>query len=258
LDTAGLTLLVTGSGSPVTVFVPGLGGAIPHLRPLGGGVPGTRVFCEVHGDEAPDDYTGLAAAVRTVADRFAAKRALGVSLGAGVLLRLMAETPDRFSRVVIYQPSALDVAELARLEQLAELIRLSGDVGAMAALLNDELPVDVRGARQSREASAVRAERLARPEGLRLLKNLTTGEPPVADPGRLSAATAQVLVIAAQGDPVHPVGVAEAIAAAFPYGQLRVFDQPAPLWHARAELRALISGFLARTAEEESASFRGR
>ena len=242
----GVGWLVNGSGSPVTLFLPGLGGALSHLRPLGGGVPGTRVFCELEGLAAPDDYAGLASTCLAAADAAGADRVLGVSLGAGALLRVLAQAPSRFDRVVLFQPSAFDAAPPERLADLLVYHRLgeTGEIDQLAALLNDELPVDVRDARQSWEASRTRAERLARPEGLRLLKNLASGEPPLADPTQLGAVTAEVLVVAARDDEVHPVDVAEQIAAAVPYGEVVVFDHPAPLWHARKELRALLSGFL--------------
>jgi 3-oxoadipate enol-lactonase len=242
----GIGWLVNGAGSPVTLFLPGLGGALSHLRPLGGGVPGTRVFCELEGLAAPDDYSGLATTYLQAADAAGADRALGVSLGAGALLRVLALAPERFARVVIYQPSAFDVAPPERLADLRVYHRLgeAGELEALAGLLNDELPSEVREARQSWEGSRTRAERLSRPEGLRLLKNLAEGEPPLADPSRLQPVTAKVLVVAARDDAVHPVDVAERIAAALPYGELAVFDHAAPLWHARKELRALLSGFL--------------
>jgi pimeloyl-ACP methyl ester carboxylesterase len=242
----GIGWLVNGTGAPVTLFLPGLGGALSHLRPLGGGVPGTRVFCELEGLAAPDDYSGLASTFLAAADAAGADQVLGVSLGAGALLRLLAQAPERFARVVIFQPSAFDVAPPERLADLRAYHRLgeAGEVDLLAGLLNDELPADVREARQSWESSRTRAERLSRSEGLRLLKNLAAGEPPLADPSRLQAVTAKVLVVAARDDDVHPVDVAERIAAALPYGELAVFDHPAPLWHARKELRALLSGFL--------------
>lgn len=241
----GISWLVNGSGAPTTIFLPGLGGAIPHLRPLAGGVPGTRVFCELDSD-APDSYDDLAALSRTAADACSATQALGVSLGAGILLRLLSRAPDRFSRVVLFQPSALDVAppdRLADLERFA-VLGAAGQLAELAGLLNVELAEDVRDARQSREGSLVRAERLARPEGLRLLKTLAAGEPPVPEPSMLSLVTADVLVVAARDDEVHPVAVAERIASFLPRSEVVVFDHPAPLWRERAELRRLISGFL--------------
>lgn len=242
----GIGWLVNGAGSPVTLFLPGLGGALSHLRPLGGAVPGTRVFCELDGLDAPDDYSGLASTFLRAADAAGADQVLAVSLGAGAVLRLLAEAPGRFSRVVLFQPSAFDVAPPARLADMAAYHQLAeaGEVDVLAGLLNDEMPADVRGARQSWESSRTRAERLCRPEGLRLLKNLSAGEPPLDDPGRLQAVTATVLVVAARDDEVHPVDVAERIAGTLPYGELAVFDHPAPLWHSRQELRALLSGFL--------------
>ena len=53
----------------------------------------------------------------------------------------------------------------------------------------------------------LRAERLARPEGLRLLKNLVFGPPPVE--ASVAEVTTEVLVVTATGDDVHPVDVAE-------------------------------------------------
>jgi pimeloyl-ACP methyl ester carboxylesterase len=66
----------------------------------------------------------------------------------------------------------------------------------------------------------------------------------VADPSRLSAVTAEVLVVAARDDEVHPVEVAERIASFLPRASVVVFDHPAPLWRERVELRRLLSGFL--------------
>ena len=239
-----MTCLANGAGGPVTVFLPGLGGSIDHLRPLGSGVPGTRVFCELSGDDAPDDFAGLARTFRTVADRFDADRALGVSLGAGALLRILSETPTRFGRAVLYLPSALAAVTARRRAQLSAMVVLAeaGDVHALGVLLGEELPVAVRASRPAMESSRARAERLSSPEGLRLLNSLAAGAAPVDGP--LREVTTQVLVIAAAGDDVHPVGVAEEITAALPYARLHVFGTPAPLWHSRAELRALVSGFL--------------
>jgi pimeloyl-ACP methyl ester carboxylesterase len=257
----GISWLVNGSGAPVTVFLPGLGGALAHLRPLGGGVPGTRVFCEVAGDPAPDDpapddrapddyapddYASLAQAAGSAVRACGADRALGVSLGAGALLRLMSTEPDVLARAVLYQPSALDVAPADRLAELETFLALAaaGEIAALAALLADELPGDLRATRPALDAARARAQRLARPEGLRLLKNLATGEPPVPDPRRLAAVRTEVLVVTGRDDPVHPAAVAEQIAGVLPRATLKVFDTPAPLVHARSELRALLSAFL--------------
>ncbi|HZE41962.1 MAG TPA: alpha/beta hydrolase, partial [Stackebrandtia sp.] len=104
--------LVRGDGAPVTVFAHGLGGGIADTRPLGGGVAGTKIFYTARAhDGVPAerfDYTTLAADLRAVADAHGATRALGVSMGAGALCRLLAATPRRFERVAFFLPAVLD------------------------------------------------------------------------------------------------------------------------------------------------------
>ena len=106
--------LCTGSGEPVTVFAHGLGSGIEETRPLGSAVPGSRVFFHFRGhgrSTAPAgtwSYADLATDLLAVADRFDASRALGASLGAGALCRLLADRPDRFERLVFFLPAVLD------------------------------------------------------------------------------------------------------------------------------------------------------
>ena len=240
----GVTCLVTGTGRPVTVFLPGLGGAAEHLRPLGSGVPGSRVFCELSGPPAPDDYAGLATAFRYGrgrAWRFSGVWRLAWCWGSTALL---SETPQRFSRVVLYLPSAFTTVPRVRLEQIETMLLLAeaADVDGLGRLLGEELPAAVRAPGRRWRRAEGEPSGLPGREGLRLLKNLATGVAPVE--GSLADVTAQVLVIAAAGDAVHPVEVAEEIATSVPYSRLMVFPTPAPLWDARRELRALVSGWL--------------
>jgi hypothetical protein len=53
-----------------------------------------------------------------------------------------------------------------------------------------------------------------------------------------------VLVIAATGDPLHPVEVAKATAAAFPHGRLEVLPSRTPLVTHRREVRSLLVAFV--------------
>ena len=90
---------VLGQGGPVTVFAHGLGGSSAETRPLASRVPGTRVLLSFrgHGDSGPLpggwDYDVLADDLRAVADETGATCAVGLSLGAGALLRLLVATP---------------------------------------------------------------------------------------------------------------------------------------------------------------------
>ncbi|WP_285501351.1 hypothetical protein [Actinokineospora sp. NBRC 105648] len=68
---------------------------------------------------------------------------------------------------------------------------------------------------------------------------------PVPDLAALAEVSADVLVVAATGDRLHPPEPAEEAAAAFPRAKLVRFDSPAPLVTHRREVRALLAEFLA-------------
>src|SRR4029453_11294125 len=148
-----LEQLVSGVGDPVTVFAHGLAGDITGTRPLGSAVAGRRVFLQFRGhgrSDAPPgpwSFADLARDRRAVADRSGATRALGVSMGAGALCRLLAETPDRFDRVVLYLPAPLDGVRppvaAARLERLLTAVE-SGEAAAVAEAVEAEMPPSVR------------------------------------------------------------------------------------------------------------------
>ncbi|HKA69468.1 MAG TPA: alpha/beta hydrolase [Actinomycetes bacterium] len=244
--------LVTGSGSPTTVFAHGLAGSIAETRPLGSAVAGTRVFLHFRGHgrstgpDSPWTYPALAAELRAIADHTGAGRAVGVSLGAGALTTLLAETPQRFQRLVFFLPAVLDRprrdAALDRLHAMAGRVD-HRDVDGLAALLLAEQPDGVR----NRADVAVFVRRQARAlvgtpvsAALRQLPD----QVPITDRAVLAAVTVPALVIAQQGDSAHPIWVAEQLTDALPAGRLRVFGPGGALWSARAELRALIAGFL--------------
>lgn len=211
-------------------------------------MPGTKVFPEArgHGDAPPcvrPGYAELADDLRRVADEHGATQALGVSLGAATLLRLLAATPDRFARVVLFLPAALDRLHhpaVRRSAALAEALQ-AHDAGAVEALVRAELPADLTGTEayvRARTAYLLRSDLVA------LLRALPD-DSPVADRAELAGVTADVLVLAQADDPVHPVAVAEAVAAALPRARLEVFDRPGALFRDRVRLRSLVVGQLA-------------
>jgi len=247
-----LEQLVTGVGEPVTVFAHGLAGDISGTRPLGSAVLGRRVFFHFRGhgrSDAPPgpwSFADLADDLRAVADRAGASRALGVSMGAGALCRLLSATPERFERVVLYLPAPLDgvrppVAE-ARLARLLAAVE-SGEAASIAAAVEFELPPSVRNTPTGWSYLRQRVEQLQR-DGLAAELTTLWHQPAVPDESALRAFRGRALVLGCQGDEVHPVAWAERLAGLLPGAELHVYDRPAVLWTNRAELRERISTFL--------------
>ncbi len=257
-DGVNLEYLVTGTGDPITVFAHGLGGDIPQTRPLGSGVQGRRVFFHLRGhgrSTVPDGawaYPELAHDLRTVSDKVGATRAVGASLGAGALCRLLAEAPDRYERLVFFLPAVLDQPRTgparARIADLARAAA-SGDPELATATLRTEIPAEYQDTPEAQGYLRHRAEALLQ-EGV--AKSLLTLPAAVAIPAELGGAaalervTAPALVLGCRDDPLHPVEVAERLAAALPDATLHVYDEPGVLWNQRADLRDRVSAFLNR------------
>jgi 3-oxoadipate enol-lactonase len=252
----GVTLerLITGAGEPVTAFVHGLGGSIADTRPLGSGVTGRRVFFHLRGhgrSAAPPgrwSYADLARDLRAIADLSGATRALGVSLGAGALCRLLADSPERLTHAVFFLPAVLDeprpAAARARLTALLDAVG-TGDPSAVAEAVAADLPAAARNTPAGWAFIRQRVEQLMR-DGLAPALAGLPDDVAVPDAAALARVTSRALVIGAAGDDLHPVAVAERLAAALPRAEIEVYDRPAVLWTARAQLRERISTFLNR------------
>jgi 3-oxoadipate enol-lactonase len=247
-----LEQLVTGIGEPATVFAHGLGGDIAGTRPLASAVAGRRVFFHFRGhgrsDAPPGPWTfgDLAQDLRAVAEHAGATRALGVSMGAGALARLLSETPGEFERVVFYRPAPLDgvrpAAAVARVERLLAAVE-SGAAATIAEAVEAELPPSVRNTPTGWGYLRQRVEQLLT-DGLAPELDTLWRAPAVPDESVLAAFRGRALVIGCVGDDVHPVPVAERLAGLLPDAELRVYDRPALLWTHRKDLRELISTFL--------------
>ncbi|SIQ17969.1 alpha/beta fold hydrolase [Micromonospora avicenniae] len=247
-----LERLVTGAGDPVTVFAHGLGNGIATTRPFGSGVTGRKVFFQFRGhgrSDAPPgtwSYADLARDVRAIADLSGATRAFGASLGAGALCRLLSQSPERFERLVFFLPAVLDRprGEVARQRLTALLDAVeSGDASAVAEAVSVELPAAIRNTPAGWAYLRQRLDQLLR-DGLAPGLASLPEQVALPDAAVLSAVAAPALVIACAGDDLHPVEVAEQLAAALPQATLHVYDRPNILWTERADLRERISGFL--------------
>ena len=238
-----------GSGSPVTLVAHGVGATDGEARLPASGLPGTRVVVTFgsHGnapDAPPDywDYGVLAAELRAVADEVGARRAIGVSMGAGALMRLAAEDPDRFAQLVLLQPAALDgrrAPESVRtMRRLAAAVD-AGDRDRLWQLVYAGMPSccgDI-GDYLDRRVDAL----LRLGDALRALPD----QVPLRSTTDLAPVTARVLVVSGVGDPLHPETVATATAAAFRDSALHVLGSPSPLLTHRPQLRVLIGAHLA-------------
>jgi len=223
-----------GSGDPVTLIVPGLGATAGEARIPASGLPGTRIVLTLLGHaDAPDpdpgywDYRTLATEVGQVE----APQAIGVSLGAAALSALVAAEPDRFTRLVLMFPAALSRPRTssALVTAMAEAVE-AGDRAALRALVGGEgRYYEERTDALMRLGPALRA---------------VATQVPVPDPAPLRSVGAEVLVVGAESDPLHPVEVAHEVAEAFPRSRLVVFPSAVPVITHRAELRELLVDFL--------------
>jgi 3-oxoadipate enol-lactonase len=257
LPEAPLEVTVTGAGAPVTVAAHGLGASVAETRPLLSGVAGTRVFPAARGHAGsplPDgalDYETLARDLEAVADAHAATQALGVSMGAATLLALLQRVPDRFARVVLFLPAALDRPRTdAAVSQLAALTAAldAGDLAAVERAVSAELPPDLRHLPTAQAYVATRARFLLASPGVRRALRDLPALTPVPHRAVLEAVTAPVLVVAQEQDPLHPALVARELAEVLPHAELVVFDRPGAVFRERRRLRSVVSAFLNGTS----------
>ncbi|HEY2790795.1 MAG TPA: alpha/beta hydrolase [Micromonosporaceae bacterium] len=247
-----LEYLVTGLGDPVTVFAHGLGNGIAETRPLGSAVHGRRVFFQFRGHGRSDapagvwTYADLARDLRAISDLSGATRALGVSMGAGALCRLLSDHPDRFERVVLFLPAVLDEprprAARERLEALLAALE-AADAAQVANVLAQDIPPSLRN---NPAAWSFLRQRMETLMGDGLAPGLASLPEQIAVPDRemLRAVRSPVLVIGTAGDDLHPAAVAESLAAILPNATLHLYDKPGVLWTHRSDLRDRIATFL--------------
>ncbi|WP_430780985.1 alpha/beta fold hydrolase [Actinoplanes sp. G11-F43] len=243
--------LVTGTGDPVTVFAHGLAGDITGTRPLGSAVTGRRVFFHFRGHGRSDvppgpwSFGDLATDLRAVADQAGATRAVGVSMGASALCRVIAESPARFAKVVLYLPAPLDgtraAASAERLERLLAAVE-SGEAAMIADAVEQELPAAVRNTPAGWSALRQRVEQLQR-DGLAPEIESVWSSPALPDESALRSFQGRALVLGCRGDEVHPSAWAERIAESLG-ADLQIYDRPSFLWTNRNALRDRISTFL--------------
>lgn len=245
-----IEVVALGRGEPVTVYAHGVGVGIAGIRAFASKVPGTRVFFHHrgHGRTAtpplPWDPQDLADELLAVADAVGATAALGVSLGAGSLLRAMARHPHRFERAVLVLPSVSDLprdpAVVASLVALGERM-CGGDRDAVVDLLVGDAGL---GAGADVHEWAVRAAADIDPGPLGLALRAVPDLARMDDVAPLAAVTTRTLVVGQEGDATHPAAVARRLGQVLPDARVEVFGPGGLLFAHRAAVRELLSGFL--------------
>jgi pimeloyl-ACP methyl ester carboxylesterase len=245
----GVDYVVFGDGFPVTVFAHGLAGSISETKPLAMPLSGTRVLFNFRGhgnsDPLPNgwEYDLLADDLRSVADEVGATRACGLSLGAGALLRLLTQTPDRFERLAFVMPAALDKPSndgaIQRLRDLGQAIE-SRDIEQLTNVLLAEVPPSLRDLRVTRILLARRAAELAvmtPPAPARV----DVPVPRIAD---LATVTAPAAILAQSEDRLHSTVIAQQLHDALPNSQLTVLEPGGVFWTQPEQTKAILESAL--------------
>jgi pimeloyl-ACP methyl ester carboxylesterase len=244
-----LNVVVLGEGGPVTVFAHGLGGSVAESRPLATRVEGTRVLFDFpgHGEsadlESGWDYDLLADSLLAVADEVGATQAVGLSMGAGALLRALTRDPSRFDKLAFVLPAAIDGTRrdgaTLRLRTLGDAIE-SSDADAAAEFLLGELPPSVR----SRRGIEVHVRRRAVQLVALPAPQPAYDDRPLHDRSLFSSLDVPALVIGQEQDALHPVDLALELHGLLPKADLAVYPQAGVFWTAAREAQEALARHL--------------
>ncbi len=245
------------------VLLHGLGGDLTQPRDYTGGVIDGRVAtrlaadARLHGlthidspdpltfDRLADDILALADSVELAADRVF----IGVSMGAATALTVALHGRSRIRGLVLIRPAWLNTPHppnLTAFPLIADLLSRFGAAEGKARLRQHQLFQHLRD--ESAGTAASLLEQFDKPWAVERLRRLVElpADAPFADPAELAAVDVPTLVIAAPGDPVHPLAVAQQWSQWIPgsrYAQITPRDEDAE--QHRIELRRTVDGFLA-------------
>jgi pimeloyl-ACP methyl ester carboxylesterase len=246
-----------GAGVPF-VFQHGLGGdAAQPASQAPGGCRVVTLECRGHGasalgPEAELGFATFAADLEALLDALGIERAVvgGISMGAGVALALAARAPERVAALALVRPAWADQAWPRNLDAFAEVARALRDDGPAGGR---RFAASSRAYRQAAIASPSTAASLlgqfaraqAR-ERVAVLERLPADRP--LAPEAWPALAVPALVLATHGDPVHPLAIAERVAALLPEAELvEVPSKDAGETAHRAAVAAALTAFATRS-----------
>lgn len=252
-DDATLHVEVEGSGEPVTVFAHGLTNSCMELAAFTPFAPGTKVrFCfRGHGHSSTPprgsySFADFARDLDAVGAAYGATNAVGTSLGAGALVNLLAGDPARFERVVFLLPAALDrpIGDRALFDRTAELLETLPREEAIEAVLAESGRAEAYEHQPGLRDFDLLLWQDMNPVGVARAIREVVGDVAIHDRERLRAVNAPALIIAREGDSVHPASVARALAELIPTSELLMLGSEEELMEAIPELVSGISAFL--------------
>ncbi|PMB98218.1 alpha/beta fold hydrolase [Brevibacterium luteolum] len=245
-----------GDGTPVTLFGHGFSGAIRDTRPFATGVDGTRALVNLggHGGRPspgrPWTYQTIADQLADALERTRATRALGVSMSAGGLARLITSrhpAATKLEKVAFVLPASFDgfpdhiaARNAEHLHLMRGLLKAGDREGLYEALLATE-PEDLTAAKPVQDWVRQKVDALFdtdMSDGVGL-----AGEIAVDNPEAAAEFSGEVLVLTHEDDPAHPVEMAQRYAEAFPTAELIVLPAGSILWKGRSEVRRILTGF---------------
>jgi len=253
-DGTPLHVEVDGAGVPVTVLAHGLTNSCKELSAFTPMAPGTKVrFCfRGHGHSGTPEpghyrFADFAADVDAVARAYGATRAVGTSLGQGAITRLLAEEPDRFERLVFILPAALDVplsgTEIG-FEHTADLLEtLPTDEAIDEILRGSGRASEYTDRPWLRDVDMLLWQDL-QPLGVARALREVTLDVAIADRELLRRVSAPTLVIAREGDPIHPAELGRVLGALIPDAELIMLGSEEDLYASIPRLVERVARFL--------------
>jgi pimeloyl-ACP methyl ester carboxylesterase len=253
-DDCMLNIVVEGSGEPVTVFAHGLTNNADELAIFTPMLSGTKVRFDFRGhgqSEAPGEgayrFADFARDLRAVSDAYGATRAVGTSLGAGTLLRLMVEDPDRYDRVVFVLPAGLDrpFEHRDRYLPMAEALESKPLEAAIDTILSDpQRTAGYVAAPWLETYDRMNFDRINAVGVARAIREVTL-DWPVSDRILLRDVDTPALIVCRDGDPVHPLVVGEIMADLLPNAELIAYPDGVSMFMDIPNLVPRVAAFLA-------------
>jgi 3-oxoadipate enol-lactonase len=241
-----------GSGEPVTVVAHGLTNSRRELAAFTPMIPGTIVRFDFRGHGLSSvPATGyaigdFASDVDSVATAFSATRAVGTSLGAAAICRLLESNPRRFEKLVFILPAFLDqpVRDLGGLTRAADIMERSPKEEAIAAIIRETgRQRAYERAPWLREFDEALWEDLDTVGAAKAIRGII-GQAALGDREILRTVDAPALIICREGDAVHPAEVGRAMHERLPNSELIVLAGEEELFAAIPELASRAATFL--------------